>query len=182
MYHQSTPPWWALCIDLIGPYTLNSKDGTSIDFMCLTMIDPAMSWVWDSGNTNCHQIDCVPTISKGKKVTCDNYTKESETTFDKSSAQISNLVYETWFSRYPHCQHSKYDNRSNFKLHFRALCNTYGIKHKPTSVKFPQENAVLEHIHAVFMNRYGQVGESQWHWCLPIRCSMGHLLYPPYST
>ena len=31
-------------MDLIGPYTLRGKDGTVIDFMCLTMIDPASSW------------------------------------------------------------------------------------------------------------------------------------------
>jgi hypothetical protein len=37
-------PWEALCVDLIGPYTLKGKDGTQIDFMCLTMIDPASSW------------------------------------------------------------------------------------------------------------------------------------------
>jgi hypothetical protein len=34
-------PWEAVCVDLIGPYTLHGKDGTEIDFMCLTMIDPA---------------------------------------------------------------------------------------------------------------------------------------------
>ncbi len=33
-----------MCVDLIGPYTLNGKDGSSIDFMCLTMVDPATSW------------------------------------------------------------------------------------------------------------------------------------------
>jgi hypothetical protein len=38
-------PWEALCVDLIGPYTLKGKDGTSIDFMALTMIDPASSWL-----------------------------------------------------------------------------------------------------------------------------------------
>ncbi len=37
-------PWETLCVDLIGPYTLRGKDGTEIDFMCLTMIDPASSW------------------------------------------------------------------------------------------------------------------------------------------
>ena len=31
-------------MDLIGPYTLKGKDGTKIDFMCVTMIDPATSW------------------------------------------------------------------------------------------------------------------------------------------
>jgi hypothetical protein len=38
-----TVPWRALCADLIGPYTLKGKDGTIIDFMALTMIDPATS-------------------------------------------------------------------------------------------------------------------------------------------
>ena len=37
-------PWEALCVDLIGPYTIKGKDGSVIDFMCLTMIDPASSW------------------------------------------------------------------------------------------------------------------------------------------
>ncbi len=40
-------PWECLCVDLIvdliGPYTLKGKDGSEIDFMCLTMIDPATS-------------------------------------------------------------------------------------------------------------------------------------------
>jgi hypothetical protein len=44
------------------------------------------------------------------------------------------------------------NNGSEFKLHFHALCKTYGIKHKPTSIKNPQANAILEHIHAVFTN------------------------------
>jgi hypothetical protein len=39
-----TTPWKALCVDLIGPYTLKGKDGSSIDFMCLNMIDPTTSW------------------------------------------------------------------------------------------------------------------------------------------
>ncbi len=39
-----TTPWKALCVDLIGPYTLKSKDSSIIDFMCLTMINPATGW------------------------------------------------------------------------------------------------------------------------------------------
>jgi hypothetical protein len=42
-----------------------------------------------------------------------------------------------------------YNNGSNFKLHFQSLCNKYGIKRKPASVKNPQANAIVEHIHAV---------------------------------
>ncbi len=45
-----------------------------------------------------------------------------------------------------------YDNGSEFKLHFRSLCDTYGIKRKPTSVKNPQANAILERIHGVLGN------------------------------
>jgi len=39
-----TTPWKALCVDLIGPYTLTGKDRSRIYFMCLTMIDPPTSW------------------------------------------------------------------------------------------------------------------------------------------
>jgi hypothetical protein len=91
-------------------------------------------------------------MGRGKKVTCIDYTKESEMTFDKSSAQISNLVYKTWFSRYPCCQYLIHDNGSKFRLHFCALCNTYGKKRKLTSVKNPQANPILDYIHAVVMN------------------------------
>jgi hypothetical protein len=33
-----------VCVDLIGSYTLKGKDNTQIDFIALTMIDPASSW------------------------------------------------------------------------------------------------------------------------------------------
>ena len=39
-----TVPWRGVCVDLIGPYTLKATDGTILDFMCLTMIDPASGW------------------------------------------------------------------------------------------------------------------------------------------
>jgi hypothetical protein len=38
-----TTPWECLCVDLIDPYTLKGKDDLQIDFMVLTMIDPASS-------------------------------------------------------------------------------------------------------------------------------------------
>ncbi len=39
-----TNPWECLCVNLIGPYTLKGKDNLQIDFMALTIIDPASSW------------------------------------------------------------------------------------------------------------------------------------------
>jgi hypothetical protein len=83
--------WRVLCVDLVGPYTLKGKDSSSIDFMCLTMINPATGWF---------EIVELPTIrvmvpkgSKGKKATCTDYTKDAEI-FDRTYAQISNLVYK----------------------------------------------------------------------------------------
>jgi hypothetical protein len=76
---------------LIGSYTLKGKDGSSIDFMCLTMIDPTISWF---------KIVELPTVrvtipkgGNGKKATRLDYTKDAQI-FDKTSAQISNLVYK----------------------------------------------------------------------------------------
>ncbi len=96
-------PWKALCVDLIGPYTLKGKDRPSIDFMCLTMINPATSWFKMVELPTVTQETTAPPAGKGKKVTLDKNTKVAEPYFDKSSAQISYLVYKTWFSRYPHC-------------------------------------------------------------------------------
>ncbi len=64
-----TTPWKALCVDLIGPYTLKGKDESSIDFMCLTMIDPATSWFEIVEVPTVAQETTVPPAGKGKKVT-----------------------------------------------------------------------------------------------------------------
>ena len=98
-----TAPWKAICVDLIGPYTLKGKDGSSIDFMCLTMIDPATSWFKIVELPTVAQKTTVPPAGKGEKVTFDKNTNVEEPYFDKSSAQISNLVYKTWYNRYPRC-------------------------------------------------------------------------------
>jgi len=37
-------PWRSVCMDLIGPYTIKARDNSVLDFMCLTMIDPASGW------------------------------------------------------------------------------------------------------------------------------------------
>ena len=42
-----------------------------------------------------------------------------------------------------------YNNGSEFKLNFEYLCVTYGIKRKPTTIKNPQANAILERLHQV---------------------------------
>jgi hypothetical protein len=73
--------WEALCVDLVCPYTLKGKDGLSIDFMALTMINPASSWF---------KVVELPTIMQlmTKKVNGKERTIKAEI-FDKSSDQIT---------------------------------------------------------------------------------------------
>jgi hypothetical protein len=84
--------------------------------------------------------------------------------FDKSSAMISNLVNKTWFSCYPCCQCMPTSVRSTSECYTGASAS--GNYH----------NA----LHC--WTRHGQYSRNQWHWCIPDRCSMGHLLNLPHST
>jgi hypothetical protein len=63
-----TTPWKALCVALIGPYTLKGKDGSSIDFMCLTMIDPQTGWFEMVELPTVAQETTVPPAGKGKNL------------------------------------------------------------------------------------------------------------------
>lgn len=132
-----TVPWNSVCVDLIGPYTIKSKDGTILDFMCLTMIDPATGWfeIVELPNT------CIEVVRKGEKII--------EVIIDKTSAMVSRLFNQTWLCRYPRAKYIIFDNGSEFKLHFRELCDSYSIEQKTTTVKNPQANSILERIHGV---------------------------------
>ncbi len=78
-----TTPWKALCVDLIGPYTLKGQDESSIDFMCLTMIDPTTSWFKIVELPTVNLVMPVPPASKGKKVTSSKNTTVAETTLTR---------------------------------------------------------------------------------------------------
>jgi hypothetical protein len=128
-----------LCVDLIGPYTLKGKDGTIIDFMALTMIDPATSWFKVVELLSFHWLKTMTINGKESSIV--------EEIFDKTSECIAWLVNKTWLSRYPRCCYIIYNNSSEFKLNFEYLCETYGIKRKPTTIQNPQANATLDHLH-----------------------------------
>jgi hypothetical protein len=72
-----------------------------------------------------------------------------EEIFDKSSDRIARLVNKIWLCRYLRCRYLIYDIGSEFKLHFETLCDSYGIKRKPTTIKNPQANAICERVHQV---------------------------------
>ena len=59
-------PWKALCVDLTDPDTLKGKGILSIDFMCLTMIDPATSWFEIVELPTVNLVTTVPPVGKGK--------------------------------------------------------------------------------------------------------------------
>ena len=101
-----TTPWEALCMDLIGPYTLKGEDKkTEIDFMCVTMIDPATSWfeIAELPISQLNEPD-IPMGTKGHKGK-DKHIQHKQPYFDKSSATVGTLVNRTWFSRYPCSQY-----------------------------------------------------------------------------
>ncbi len=90
---------------------LMAKTVQILTLLCLTMIDPATSWF---------KIVEPPKLQRetsGSKAT-NKHTREADVYFDKTSEQISNLVYKTWFSKYPRCCYLLYDNGSKFKLPF----------------------------------------------------------------
>jgi hypothetical protein len=91
-----------------------------------------------------------PLIRRLKTITVD-CTESSivEEIFNKTSEHIAWLVNKMWLSRYPRCHYIICDNGSEFELNFEYLCVTYGIKRKPTTVKNPQANAILECLHQV---------------------------------
>ncbi len=72
-----------------------------------------------------------------------------EEIFNKHSHCLSQLANKIWLCRYPRCWYLICNNSSEFKLHFEALCNSYSIKHKPTTIKNPQAKAICERIHLV---------------------------------
>ncbi len=105
------------------------------------MINPATSWF---------EVVELPLVRRLKTITVNR--KESsivEEIFDKTSERIARLVNKMWLSRYPRCCYIIYDNGSEFKSKFEYLCETYGIKRKPTTIKNPQANAILECLHQV---------------------------------
>ena len=94
--------------------------------MCMTMIDPNTSWF---------EIVQVP---------LDN----------KFSAWVSQLFNQSWLSHYSKPINCIFDNGGELKLHFKTLCEEYGINQKPTFIKNLQSNSVLECVHQVIGNMF----------------------------
>lgn len=67
--------------------------------------------------------------------------------YGKSSENISLIVDREWFCRYPRPTTCIFDNGTEFSSEFYELLHSYGVHPKPTTVKNPQANAIVERIH-----------------------------------
>jgi hypothetical protein len=120
-----TVPWEKLCVDLIGPYTIERKNQEPLVLKAVTMIDPATGWF------------------------------EVQEYGDKRAGTIANIVEQTWYARYPWPTEITYDRGNEFIGHaFQTdfIKNEYGTKVRGATVRNPQANAILERVHQVVAN------------------------------
>ena len=124
-YLAQVIPWNQACVDLIGLYMIKAKDKTIIDFMCLTIIDPATSW-----------FETVDLPNKDIIYIRDKEKEEiTEVIMDKPSACVACLFNKSWF-----------------ELFFENLCESFQLKHKPTTIQNPQADIILERFYRVVTN------------------------------
>ena len=106
-----------MAVDLIGPWKA-MVNGQELEFKALTIMDTV---------TNLLEI-----------VRIDNKTSEN----------ITQLFANTWLSRYPWPAQVIHNNGGKFIGHkFQDMLRTLGITAKPTTVKNPQANAIVERLH-----------------------------------
>ena len=120
---ESTP-WDKLCVDLIGPYTMERKGKSRpLILWCVTMIDPATGWFEMREITN------------------------------KQAITVANIVEQAWLTRYPWPVELTYDKGTEFMAEFaQMIVKDYGIKKKGITVRNPQANAILKRIHQTIGN------------------------------
>ena len=113
-------PWRRLCVDTIGPYTIRRKNKKPLNFQAVTMIDPATGWF------EMQQLD----------------TKRAD--------EVANKIETTWLTRYPRPEEITFDGGPEFKREFKELIEKeYQLKAKPSSVRNPRANAIIERVHGV---------------------------------
>ena len=111
-------PWDVLCVDLIGPYTIERKGKADLKLHALTMIDPATGW-----------FEIIQIRNKG-------------------AMEIANQVELKWLCRYPWPTQIIVDRGREFMGEFLRMChNDYGIKTKPITTRNPQANSIIERVH-----------------------------------
>ena len=115
-------PWDKVQVDCCGPWTIryhNEVTGkiSSFQIHLLSMVDVCNGW------PEFARINSANSIATAKA-------------FDKN-----------WLCRYPRPLECGHDNGKEFLgIEFQELLTSYGIKSKPTTVKNPRANAIVERI------------------------------------
>ena len=116
-------PWEVVHIDCCGPWKIKSFDddtGVTKEFtlFLVSMVDACTGW------SEFGRIDTA------------------------SSIAVSKIFDREWLCRYPRPRKVIHDNGKEFMgCEFLELLASYGIESKPTTVKNPTANAVVERIH-----------------------------------
>jgi len=112
-------PWETIQVDLFGPWTFSDKNGIDRKIRGVSIIDVGSRWV------------------------------EIKSYDSKRSEDISLIIDQEWFARYPRPRVCIFDNGGEFSSEFLKLLHSYGVKAKPTTIKNPQANVFVERIHQV---------------------------------
>ncbi|POM79318.1 Retrovirus Polyprotein [Phytophthora palmivora] len=85
---------------------------------------------------------------------------------DATAKSAAMALDEFWLCRYPRPLRIVHDQGKEF---FQEMLESYGVKSKPTTVKTPQANAVLERVHQVIGNmvRTNRLDQQLWTEVLP---------------
>jgi hypothetical protein len=97
MKTPESTPWDVLCVDLIGPYKIKQKNKENVILWAVTMIDPATGWF---------EMKNIPT---------------------KRADIISNVIEQTWLTRYPWPTQIIVDRGKEFMKEFISMIKTITI-------------------------------------------------------
>ena len=115
-------PFEQIQVDLIGPWKITINN-TDIIFKALTIINPA---------TNLIEIIQIN---------------------NKRSKTVTQAFSNNWIARYPWPVKCIHDNGGEFLgIEFQELLSQLGIVLKPTTVKIPQANRIVEQSHKTIMD------------------------------
>jgi hypothetical protein len=117
-------PWDRVCIDLIGPYKIGSKEKDNHAVLhCLTMIDPATGWF---------EITEIPA---------------------KTADVVMNIFEQEWLTRYPYPVEVVMDRGTEFMAEVKkTLRQDYGARIKLITTRNPQANSMVERSHQTIKN------------------------------
>ena len=119
---RNKEPWQTVHVDCGGPWKIRfeceeTKKILTFDIHVIGMVDASTNWC---------EVARIQTAS---------------------SIAVAKAVDLNWFSRYPHPLECVHDNGKEFTgIEFQELLISYGVKAKPSTVKNPQANAIVERI------------------------------------